>query len=291
MSFGGHARAARLTNEAAKHKVAYNLHSILVRKTGAAMARIAAFPTEDDAESNRSRSVKALLAIRELILAGELAPGKRISELSVADRTGISRTPIRAALQRLSEEGLVETIPSGGFSVKSFSQQDVFDSIEVRGALEGLAARLAAERGSASRLGPLHACLRELDEVVDAAIGTEDGFSAYVAANARLHALIIDLAESPTLKRQIDRAVSLPFASPSGFVMAQSVMPESHRILYVAQDQHRCVVEAIANHEGARAEAIMQEHARLAARNLRLALHHEKALERVPGGALIRTVR
>jgi GntR family transcriptional regulator, vanillate catabolism transcriptional regulator len=244
-----------------------------------------------DADRSQSQTVKALLAVRELILEGVLAPGRRISELSVAERTGISRTPIRAALQRLEEEGLVETIPSGGFAVKSFSQQDVFDAIEIRGTLEGLAARLAAERGSTARLRPLQACLEELDELIETAIGTEDGFSGYVTANARLHALIVDLAESPTLKRQLDRAVSLPFASPSGFVMAQAIMPESHRILLVAQDQHRCVVEAIANREGARAQAIMQEHARLAARNLKLALANEKALERVPGGTLIRTVR
>jgi GntR family transcriptional regulator of vanillate catabolism len=245
----------------------------------------------DETDSGQSRTVKALFAIRELILEGALAPGKRISELSVAERTGISRTPIRAALQRLEEEGLVETIPSGGFAVKSFSQQDVFDAIEIRGTLEGLAARLAAERGSSTRLGPLQACLQELDRLVEAAIKSEDAFPGYVAANARLHALIIDLAESPALKRQIDRAVSLPFASPSGFVMAQAIMPESHRILLVAQDQHRCVVEAIANREGARAQAIMQEHARLAARNLQLALGNRKALERVRGGALIRTVK
>lgn len=244
-----------------------------------------------EGEKSQSRTVTALLAVRELILEGELAPGSRISELSVADRTGISRTPIRAALQRLEEEGLVETIPSGGFAVKSFSQQDVFDAIEVRGTLEGLAARLAAERSSKGRLGPLHACLEELDAVVESAISSEEGFSGYVAANARLHATIVDLAESPTLRRQIERAVSLPFASPSGFVMAQAQMPESHRILLVAQDQHRCVVEAIAGGEGARAQAIMEEHARLAARNLRLALSHEKAFERVPGGSLIRNVR
>lgn len=255
------------------------------------MSQVAAFPSAAEADRNQSQTVKALLAVRELILEGVLAPGKRISELSVAERTRISRTPVRAALQRLEEEGLVETIPSGGFAVKSFSQQDVFDAIEIRGVLEGLAARLAAERGSTARLGPLLACLEELDAVVETAIATEDGFSTYVAANARLHALIVDLAESPTLKRQMDKAVALPFASPSGFVMAQAVMPESHRILLVAQDQHRCVVEAIANREGARAEAIMQEHARLAARNLRVALRHEKALERVPGGTLIRTVR
>ena len=245
----------------------------------------------DEADKGQSRTVKALLAIRELILEGVLAPGKRISELSVVERTGISRTPIRAALQRLEEEGLVEIIPSGGFAVKSFSQQDVFDAIEIRGTLEGLAARLAAERGSTTRLGPLYVCLQELDELIDTAIDTEEGFSGYVRVNARLHALIVDLAESPTLKRQIERAMSLPFASPSGFVMAQAIMPESHRILHVAQDQHRCVVEAIANREGARAQAIMQEHARLAGRNLRLALGNERAFERVLGGTLIRTVK
>ncbi|HWK68184.1 MAG TPA: GntR family transcriptional regulator [Rhizobiaceae bacterium] len=249
-----------------------------------------AFPTDIEAEKGQSQTVRALLAIRELILEGLLAPGKRLSELSVAERTGISRTPIRAALQRLEAEGLVETIPSGGFAVKSFSQQDVFDAIEIRGAMEGLAARLAAERGSATRLGPLQACLEELDRAVEQAT-TGDSFSAYVAANARFHALILDLAESPTLKRQMETAVALPFASPSGFVMAQAVLPESHRILLVAQDQHRCVVEAIANREGARAQSIMQEHARLAGRNLRVALRHEKALEHVPGGSLIRTVK
>jgi len=267
------------------------IHQTDAKHASQQMSRVMAFSAIAETDRSQSQSVKALLAIRELILEGVLAPGKRISELAVAERTGISRTPIRAALQRLEEEGLVEIIPSGGFAVKSFSQQDVFDAIEIRGTLEGLAARLAAERGSAARLGPLQACLQELDELVEKEINTEEGFSGYVTANARLHALIVDLAESPTLKRQIDRAVSLPFASPSGFVMAQAVMPESHRILLVAQDQHRCVVEAIANREGARAQAIMQEHARLAGRNLRLALRYDKALERVPGGTLIRTVK
>jgi GntR family transcriptional regulator of vanillate catabolism len=255
------------------------------------LSQATALTADGDIDKGQSRTLKALLAIRELILDGVLPPRERISELSIAQHTGTSRTPIRAALQRLEEEGLVESIPSGGFAVRSFSQQDVFDAIEIRGALEGLAARMAAERGSTARLGPLQACLAELDQVVETVLRDEEGFAGYVAANARLHALIVDLAESPTLKRQIDRAAALPFASPSSFVMAQALMPECHRIMLVAQDQHRCLVEAIANREGARAQAIMQEHARLAGRNLRLALSHDKAFERVPGGGLIRTVR
>ena len=243
----------------------------------------------DRADRSQSRTTHALLAMRELVFSGALGPGERISELSVAERTGISRTPIRAALQRLAEEGFVEAIPSGGYAVRSFSEKDVFDAIEIRGTLEGLAARLAAERGhSAGRLAPLHECLDDLDAVIEASLGTEEGFSRYMAGNARLHALIIDLADSPVLKRQIERASALPFASSSGFIMAQSLLPDSHRLLAIAQDQHRCVVEAIANREGARAERIMQEHARLAGRNLRLALRSEKALRLVPGAMLIR---
>lgn len=239
-----------------------------------------------------SRTDRALLAIREMILEGGLAPGDRVSELSIAEKTGISRTPIRAALQRLEEEGLVEAIPSGGYAVRSFSERDVFDAIEIRGTLEGLAARFAAERGgSPARLEPLHACVAELDELVPDRLGTGDGFARYVAANKRFHALILELAESPSLERQMERAAALPFASPSAFIMAQSAIPESRQLLTVAQDQHRCVVEAIANHEGARAQSIMQEHARLAARNLKLALRNEAALERIPGGSLIRTRR
>ena len=252
-------------------------------------------PVESLAGS-RSRTDQALMAIRALILEGgqdgSLAPGDRVSELSVAETTGISRTPIRAALQRLEEEGLVEAIPSGGYAVKSFSEQDVFDAIEIRGTLEGLAARFAAERGpSPSRLEPLRECVTELDKVVPDSLATEEGFAQYVALNERLHALILDLADSPALARQMERAVALPFASPSAFIIAQSHLAEARQLLVVAHDQHRCAIEAIANRQGARAEAIMQEHARLAARNLRLALKSEAALNTIPGGALIRTRR
>src|SRR5690606_23972585 len=148
------------------------------------------------------------------------------------ERTGISRTPIRAALQRLEEENLVEAIPSGGFAVKSFTEADVFDAIEIRGTLEGLAARFAAERRpSPARVRPLQECIDALDEVVATSLDTDKGFERYMENTARLHALIVDLADSPTLGRQIERAMTLPFASPSGFVMVHAAMPEAQKLL------------------------------------------------------------
>jgi GntR family transcriptional regulator of vanillate catabolism len=236
------------------------------------------------------QTLRSLLAIRELILEGVLRRGERISELAVVERTGISRTPVRAALQRLEGEGLVEALPTGGYAVRSFSEREVFDAIEIRGVLEGLAARLAAERGiSPAQLGPLEECLDALDRVLNTAPGTEEAFARYMALNARFHALLIELADSPPLARQIERSSALPFASPSGFVKAQAVSPASWRLLAVAQDQHRCAVEAIAAGQAVRAEAIMQEHARLAGRNLRLVLMSEQASDLVPGHALIQT--
>ena len=246
---------------------------------------------EPDGQS--SQTVKALLSLRDLILTGELKAGDRISELSVVERLGVSRTPIRMALVRLEEEGLHEQIPSGGFAVKGFSERDITDSIEIRGTLEGLCARLAAERGlTQSALSSL----KEPVAGIDALLArqemeeemSEELFSDYVALNERFHALLIELADSPVLARQMRRALNLPFASPNAFVRVQAELPEARMVMTVAQDHHRCVVRALENREGTRAEAIMREHARLAMRNLEFALRNQRTRHLVPGSALIR---
>jgi GntR family transcriptional regulator, vanillate catabolism transcriptional regulator len=244
---------------------------------------------ERDSDRAVSQTVRAQLALRDLILSGSLRSGERISELQAVDTTGVSRTPVRMALVRLEEEGLLEAIPSGGFMVKAFSERDILDSIELRGTLEGLAARFAAERGVSVRdLEPLRECLAQIDELILQDPLSIEAFSAYVALNARFHALLGELSRSPPLIRQIDRAAALPFASPSGFVMAQSGLPEARQILMIAQDHHRIVIDAIENREGARAEAVMREHARLAARNLRAALKNRTHLDLLPASALIK---
>jgi GntR family transcriptional regulator of vanillate catabolism len=242
---------------------------------------------EPDGQS--SQTVKALLSLRELILAGGLKAGDRISELSVVERLGVSRTPIRMALVRLEEEGLLELIPSGGFAVKGFSERDITDSIEIRGTLEGLAARLAAERGlTQSGLSSLKDCVGAIDALLARDDVTEELFSDYVGLNERFHALLIEFADSPVLVRQMKRALNLPFASPNAFVRVQAELPEARMVMTIAQDHHRCVVRAIENREGTRAEAIMREHARLAMRNLEFALRDQRTRHMVPGAMLIR---
>ena len=248
--------------------------------------------TEIDSADVRgaSQTVRALLSMRELLLTGELAAGQRVSEVWAVDRLGVSRTPVRAALARLEEEGFLEALPAGGYAVKTFTQQDAFDAIEIRGALEGLAARLAAERGvDAARLDAMEAILAEIDAVVAKQPMTADDFTAYTRLNEAFHLALAEACGGQVLPRQIERAAALPFAHPSGFVMAQALIDSAGVIFLLAQDHHRCVLDAIRGREGARAEALMREHARLAARNLKLAFENKQALGLVAGARLIRS--
>src|SRR5215831_16189280 len=159
---------------------------------------------QESGDRSASQTVRALLKLRDFILSGELKPGDRISELPLVERLGVSRTPIRMALVRLEEEGLLELIPSGGFAVKGFSERDITDSIETRGTLEGLCARLAAERGlTQSALSSLKDPVAGIDALLARQeMGdkmSEELFSDYVALNERFHALLIELADSPVL--------------------------------------------------------------------------------------------
>lgn len=240
-------------------------------------------------DSGTSQTVRAQLRLRELIVNGELKAGARIAELSLVDRLGASRTPIRMALVRLQEEGLLEALPNGGFAVKDFSEADIHDAIEVRGTLEGLAARLAAERGVTSiLLAEARDCIARIDGLLAQPELSEDSFNGYVEQNGRFHDLLSEMAGSDLVARQLERAKTLPFASPNGFVLARSTGPDARDTLVVAQAQHKAVLDAIVQREGARAEALMREHARIARQNLREALQSHQSLQRLPGASLIR---
>lgn len=239
------------------------------------------------AETSQTR--RAELALREAIAEGLFKAGERLSELTLTERFGVSRTPLRTALVRLAGEGMIEAAPTGGYLVRAFSRADLIDAIDLRGVLEGHAARRAAERGAgAGDLTAIRAMLMAIDDLLAAETLGEEAFSAYVDLNARFHAALIDLAANPTLAREIERVQALPFAGPSAFVGVQARLPQARAVLIEAQSHHRAVVEAIEEREGGRAEALMREHARLARRNLQAALADRSRLDGLPGGAFIR---
>jgi GntR family transcriptional regulator of vanillate catabolism len=232
-----------------------------------------------------SQTARALVCVREMLLRGEIARGERISELPLVARLGMSRTPIRLALERLAHIGLLEATATVGFTVREFTLAEVRDAIEIRGVLEGTAARLAAERlVDAGELDHLRHCC-ELMESLDRL--TADSFAQYMDANEGFHAAVLGLAKNAMLRRTLELTNSLPFASPSAMVFPTSVLPKSDEVLTIAQEHHRTILEAILKRQGTRAEAIAREHALLARRVLDVALSDQNALSRVPGGPLI----
>jgi GntR family transcriptional regulator of vanillate catabolism len=208
--------------------------------------------------------MQALLRLRELIINGEFPPGSRMSELPLVERLGVSRTPLRLALANLEHEGLLEALPAGGYAVREFTQSDIDEAIELRGVLEGTAVRFAAQRGVSRReLDAMHALIEEIEPVVHK-------------------------ARSPVIERALEQAMGLPFAAPGAMVLAQAELPESREILVIAQSHHRAILEAVERRDGTRAEGVAREHARIARRNLEIAVANRDALDRIPGASLIR---
>ena len=227
----------------------------------------------------QSQTVKAKLGLRELVLDGAFAPGERVPEIELADRLGVSRTPLRLALSALAYEGLLEPRTGGGFVVRSFTPADVSDAIELRGVLEGTAARLAAERlESPSELDQLVASVELLDDVLE---DVTPESPPDVDLNDDYHGTLVGLAKSPTLSRAIAANAALPFAAPGALLTSHASLKRSREILIVAQHQHRVPVDALRARQGTRAEEIAREHARLAQLNLELVLEGQSNLTRI----------
>lgn len=238
-----------------------------------------------DPQTGASQAVKAQLRLREMILAGELPSGTRITELAIVEKLGVSRTPIRAALMRLEQEGLLDALANGGYAVRTFSERDAFEAIELRGTIEGLSARVAAERGVPNDvLDQARACLGQIDAVLRPLALDDEAFMLYVTLNQSFHNLLGEMGDSVVIGRELARVVSLPFASPSCFALLHANSPRARDVLVIAQDQHWQVLDAIAHREGARAEFIMREHSRIAQRNLKEVLLNQ---DQVPGVQLI----
>ncbi len=237
--------------------------------------------------ANRTQITSALLQLRELIFSGAFAAGERMSELPLVERLGVSRTPLRLALAELEHEGLLRGLAGGGYVVREFTMDDIRDAIGLRGVLEGTAARFAVERGAARRdLRTLHTLNDSIEELVHRA--DYESFERYVDLNERFHARLLKMAHSPMLERTLARIVSLPFAGPSAaFVISEAELPESREILVIAHRDHFNLIESIEHGEGARAESLAREHARLALTNLEIALRHGEVLHRMPGASLL----
>lgn len=132
--------------------------------------------------------------LREAILKGDLKPGERLMELQLAARLGVSRTPIREAIRMLQQEGLAITVPRRGAEVAGISEKDMEDVLQIREALEVLAAQLACEKISEGQIEQLKENIKEFE----AAAFTGD-IKRIAGADVKFHEIIFEAAQNPRL--------------------------------------------------------------------------------------------
>lgn len=199
--------------------------------------------------------------IREMILNGELTPGERVTEIGLAERLNISRTPIRNALPALAAEGFLEPLSKRGYSVKIFSPEECQAALELRAVLEGYAARkLAEKKDKTETLKALKECLDEGDRLFEKRHLIPEDEALYGRMNARFHLIISNHAESELTSMFIQRLNAVPFVAPSAIAFKNLGLDKTYVHLFQAHGQHHAIVNAISNGDGQRAEFLLREH-------------------------------
>src|SRR5215470_15551521 len=209
-----------------------------------------------------TQQTRALVRIREMILQGKLSAGQRLAEAPLAECLGMSRTPVRQSLPVLAQEGLLVEHETRGYVVKQISTTDILDAIDLRGVIEGLAARRVAERGASRTLcTALRVCLTDGDRIFSKGHIEESDEALYADMNARFHDLIVREARSPIIEQALERNARIPFVGPQTLAFDKTSLREMHELLSYTHAQHRYIAGAIERGESARAEALMREHA------------------------------
>ena len=216
----------------------------------------------------RTRSQDITDALRQRILSGEYPPGERLEEVPLAEALGVSRTPVRAALTLLAQEGLIDYQPKRGYQVHGFSPEEVFAAYEVRAAIEGLACRLAAQNGiDAETAARLEACLAEGDAILARGRLVPEDFQPYQAMNVAFHDTIIALSGNPWVGRFVEQTHAIPLVSD------RIILWHDHAVILRSHDDHHRILAAIRHRRAARAEDLMREHVTYAGEFLRENFH------------------
>lgn len=199
-------------------------------------------------------SDRAYSSIREMIMSGELAPGDALGEEALAERCGVSRTPVRDALRRLEADMLVARTDTQRSFVADWSLDDIADVFELRAMLEGHAARRAAERMDDDTLKALRSCNAELRKAI---MGSPPNVDSFLERNREFHALILEKAGSRKLISLLGSVIEQP-------VVWRTAHHYGEEELRRSCGEHDELLAAFARRDGAWAETIMAGHIRRA---------------------------
>lgn len=208
--------------------------------------------TEDTSTAHQ----KAYERIHELILTGRIAPGERLRERNLGALLGLSRTPVREALRRLSSEGTVRFEPNRGVYVEEIDRGELLEIFDIGAALESRCARLAARKIGAGEIdggeiGVLETCLDGMTTLADRANGNPG--PEYTRLDKRFHSTIVAATGNRKLQALVEHVVSLPVLSAAFRQYGPDDFRRSVR-------QHGEILEAIRSGDEAWAEVAMRNH-------------------------------
>jgi DNA-binding GntR family transcriptional regulator len=199
-------------------------------------------------------SDRAYDEIKAQILNGRLAPGVQLKEEELAEVCGVSRTPVRDAMHRLEAEMFIQRSDSQRSFVSNWSLEDIDELFTLRTMLEGHAAAQAAERVTPEMLAELRSNVAAIDAAIDRPLPDVD---AFLAMNAKFHALIIQAAASDRLAHMINRLVLQP-------IVHRTALRYDADQLRRSLAEHDEIVAALAAHDADWARAVMTSHIRRA---------------------------
>jgi len=210
-----------------------------------------------------SRAVEiAYEKVREGILSGVFAPGDHLKEAELVDYCGVSRTPVRSALNRLAADDLITLHRNQGARVKEWPAEDVDDLFALRTLLEGYAAARAADRISLKQLDKIRVAIDEMDAVLTSRKPLPDKTSEFLRLNSVVHSSIWEASGSARLQSMLTRLVEQALQVRTAATFTLDRIAESHH-------HHQELLGALQVGDSLWAEAIMRSHIRAAQASLK----------------------
>ena len=197
--------------------------------------------------------------LRQAILIGELKPGERLMEIHLADRLGVSRTPIREAIHKLEREGLVTIMPRRGAEVAQITEKSMNDVLEVRRALDALCVELACDRITEEGLDNLRAACDNFEQCVK----TKDS-KKIAQADVALHDIIVQATGNQRLIQLVNNLSEQMYRYRFEYIKDSSqhkTLVEEHRIIYqsIVQKDKETAAEAARTHIDNQKKAIIRQ--------------------------------
>lgn len=232
-----------------------------------------------------------VFALREHVLDGLYAPGEKLREVSVAKSLNVSRTLARLAMSELEHEGLLVREPNRGTRVRKFTIQEIIDAIEVRGELEAMAVRLAAEKGIPDSLASeMKALINRSECLLSCGVVDEIQREEWVNINEEFHRLLVIASGNWAIETAINQISRIPLVSTRAIIFDRKNKEKNLAQLHSAHADHCIILSSILTRQGQRAESRMREHAYSNARNKNLNLANPETMflaRSLPGGVLI----